>query len=158
MRLYLVPPGELAKKRGLTPAQLLPRGLRGFYYDDEEGLHPPSLVHDDPLLNFSNMGSFPRRSPLIRWKGKLEAPQTGYYAFAVSTWCQASLFLDGKERINAFEGAESCRCFLAAGAHPIEVIFENPGGKDAWDLDLYWQKPGAREQVIIPNEAFGVLR
>src|SRR5208283_4256423 len=109
-------------KRGLTPDQLVPRGLKGFYYDNPESPRP-SLVHNDPLLNFSNMGAFIRRSQLIDWKGTLEIPQTGTYSFAISTWCHASLFLDGQEQINAVSEVENCHCFLAAGTHKMEVLF-----------------------------------
>lgn len=156
MRLYLVPPEELAKKKGLSPDQMVPRGLRGYYYDDPKNLKTPALVHNDPLLNFSNEGSFPLKAPVILWKGILEAPRSGTYHFFISTWCDASLLLDGKEQIST--GEDHADCFLQEGAHPIEVIFQNPGGENSWCLDLYWQKPGANKDEIIPNEAFGIIR
>ncbi len=155
LRLYLVPPVELAKRKGLSVRRLIPRGLVGSYYDQASGLGPPALVHDDPLLNFSNEGSFPRKCPLIRWEGTLEAPRSGTYGFWVSTWSEASLFLDGKKRIGA--GNEEADCYLAAGAHSIKVVFRHPEKKDAWCLNLYWRKPGASREEIVFNKAFGVL-
>jgi hypothetical protein len=156
LRLYLVPPGELTKKKGLSLRQLVPRGLKGFYYDDPAGRRPPVLVHRDPLLNFSNEGSFPRQCPMIRWEGTLEAPRSGAYGFSINTWSETSLFLDGKERIAPGEGDGSC--YLTAGAHSIEVVFRHLQKKDAWGLNLYWWKPGATRDEIIPNEVFGVLK
>jgi hypothetical protein len=156
MRLYLVSPGELAKKKDLSPRQLVPRGLKGFYYDNPEGLRSPVLVHDDPLVNFSNEGSFPRQCPLIRWKGTLEVPRPGRYGFSIATWSEASLFLDGQERIS--EEEENGSCYLAAGAHTIEVVFRHPEKRDAWCLNLSWLKPGALREEVIPNGAFGVLK
>jgi hypothetical protein len=156
LRLYLVPPMELAKKGGLSPRQLVPRGLKGFYYDDPAGLKPPVLVHDDPLLNFSNEGSFPRKCALIQWKGTLEVPRSGAYGFSIATWSEASLFLDGKQRTATDEMDDACH--LAAGAHSIEVVFRHPEKKDAWCLNLYWKKPGAGREEIIPNGAFGILK
>ncbi len=155
MRLYLVSPEELASKRGLSLRRLVPRGLKGFYYDDPTGLGPPALVHADPLLNFSNEGSFPSKSPLIRWEGTLKAPRTGTYAFWLSTWSEATLFLDGKIRCDAEK--EEATCFLAAGVHSIRVVFRHPEISEAWCLNLYWWKPGAPREEIIPNGAFGVL-
>jgi hypothetical protein len=157
LRLYRVPPGELAKKKGLSPGQLVPRGLKGFYYDDP-ATPRPSLVHNDPLLNFPSLGAFYRRAPLIDWTGVLEAPRTGAYGFGISTWSQASLFLDGKECVNSISATERGQCFLTAGPHKIEVVFLNPGGREFWFLDLYWKKPGTKKEEIIPNEAFGVIK
>ena len=156
MRLYLVPPAEFVKKKGISPAQLVPRGLKGFYYGNPKNPWVPTLIHRDPLINFSNKGTFPLNAPLIRWKGILEVPRAGIYDFSTRSWCDVSLTLDGIERIPA--GETEGNCFLRSGAHKIEVIFQNPDEKYSWGLNLCWRKPGSDKSEIIPNQAFGILR
>ncbi len=155
MRLYLVPKGELVKKQGIPADQLVPRGLTGYYYMNPGTLDPPALVHRDPMLNFTNEGSLPLKAPFILWKGTLEIPLTGSYGLFLTTWSDASLDLDGKERIPV--GGSRATVFLNRGKHPIQVTYQNPGGRSTWGLNLYWQKPGEEKAEIVPNGAFGAL-
>ncbi len=156
MRLYLVPLDRLAQRKGLTPGQLVPRGLTGFYYGDSLDGSSPPWVHQDPLINFSNIGGFPRLSCLIIWKGTLQIPQTGTYGFGLRTWAKAALFLDGKKQINWDE--DEADCYLRAGPHTLMVQYVNPNRSYPWSLNLTWTQPGASMEGIIPNGAFGLLR
>ncbi len=153
MGLYLVPPSELEKKRGLPTDRLIPRGLIGYYYNNPGTLDPPALVHRDPLLNFPNEGSFPLKAPFILWKGSLVLPRTGVYGFSFGTWGQASLSIDGKEWIPS--GGTNGSGFLKAGTHSVLVTFQNPGGRENWSFNFYWRPPGQERLMIVPNQVFG---
>lgn len=129
--------------------------LQGVYRLSLDPQSPASLIHDDPLLNFTFRNDFPLRlfPPLtVDWSGFLSAPRTGLYRFVALATDAARVRLDGQWILSG-DKMESPELLLNKGLHPIHVTFQKSSGTDA-ALSLLWKKPGDSKYEVIPNTAF----
>jgi hypothetical protein len=141
----------------LTDIPKARHGLLGRYYEGlTPGGFPPHIIRIDPRIDFENvaeLGALPFPSVVI-WQGSLIASKTGLYRFAISVDDAGWLTIDGHNvipdpgAVNRPQAEGSI--FLKAGRHSVTVGERNLAG-DA-GIRLYWQPPGAPEE-IVPSEA-----
>jgi hypothetical protein len=136
-----------------SPTLSAASGLLGRYY---EGLRPngfpPHIVRVDRNVDFQNvtqLGALPFPS-FVTWSGKLDAPRSGLYRFAIIADDTGWLRIDGRDVIADSGATAHPRTFgnieLTAGLHSIELGERNIAG-DA-SARFLWQPPGATEQVV----------
>jgi hypothetical protein len=127
--------------------------LLGRYYG---GLRPsgfpPHIQRVDPTITFASieeLGALPYPSFVV-WTGRILAPATGLYHFAIDVDDAGWLKIDGRSVIDdpgeVSKYHDSGGIYLTAGAHPIEVGERNLVGGSS--IRLTWQPPGGDEQVV----------
>ena len=128
-------------------------GLLGRYY---EGLHsngfPPHIERVDRQVDFDSiiaLGSLPYPS-YATWTGKLIAPVTGSYKFAIMVDDSGWLKIDGRDVIadpgDVTKQSDSGEIHLTAGPHRIEA-----GERNIWGgalMRLMWTPPGGQQEVV----------
>ena len=128
-------------------------GLVGHYY---EGLRPngfpPHIVRVDKTINFPDieeLGALPYPSSVV-WTGRIIAPSTGLYHFAINVDDAGWLKIDGRSVIDdpgeVSKYYDTGGMYLNAGAHAIEVGERNLVGGSS--IRLSWQPPNGDEQVV----------
>jgi hypothetical protein len=130
-------------------------GLEASYYPVNEWKGVPALVQWDPMVNFVNGTDFPYTNwqMSVRWKGVLEAPQTGDYEFMANTEEKIGLILDGRDVIPWNRTPRNGKIHLLKGPHSLVLNFEKILGPT---LSLLWRPPMTGTMSPIPNSAFGV--
>ena len=117
----------------------------------QEKLIDPILDHYYHLNPFQRLNVQPRDGWSVEWRGFLDVPTSGSYAFEAERISRAGLWIDEQlvfddtpdgaieKRTGAIE--------LSAGLHPIRVRLQNrsQGGPR---LYLYWTPPGGQREVI----------
>ncbi len=153
---YRVSARQAAQAADALKGTLKPNmGLTGIYRRTLNWNSPPSLVHADPLINFTFRNDFPvdQFPPLsVWWTGQLEIPKTGTYQFLFLTTDQAKLKI-GKETVLSSSNRESGNWFFKKGPQKINVFFQKSKGVDT-ALSLLWMKPGDGKFEVIPYSAF----
>lgn len=128
-------------------------GLLGRYY---EGLRPegfpPHIQRVDRTIDFPSieeLGALPYPSFVV-WTGRILAPSTGLYHFAIDVDDAGWLKIDGQSVIDdpgeVSKYHDSGGMYLTAGTHSIEVGERNLVGGSS--IRLLWQPPGGDEQVV----------
>jgi hypothetical protein len=91
----------------------------------------------------------------IRFEGQLMVPKSGSYRFRTVSDDGSKVYIDGKlvvdnDGVHPPRGRDGKPVQLGAGAHAIVVeYFQGPRFQIA--LELYWQRPGARWQIVKPK-------
>ncbi len=132
----------------------LARGLKAEYYDrTNPNIKAPVLEEWDPLVNFSQGNDFPyvNSSETAHWEGELIAPQNGIYHFSAKTDEFAKILIDN-QTVVPWGRNPSGNVTLTAGTHAFSADFQKDLGPS---LSLMWLPPGAPNQEVIPNSAFG---
>jgi hypothetical protein len=141
-------------------------GLRGDYFDfldgditdipDVAGL-APTFSRIDPAIDFDTDASF--ATPfvpdtfVVRWTGFLRVPEDGDYRFIVGSDDGARVKIDDvavidQPRLRAY-GETRGTANLAAGLHPIEIVFyENYGYASC---RLWWSGPTWTRKLVAPE-------
>jgi len=125
-------------------------GLIGSFYGNERWQGAPALVQLDPFVAFSYHSEldFIGRPFTATWKGFLDVPNTGDYAFQLEARQEGTLLIDGQTV--AAEPGLTQSIQLIGGRHPIEVRLLNKSGGAR--IFLTWQPPSVDEwQVISPD-------
>jgi len=135
----------------------LARGLKAEYYDrTNPNIKTPVLEEWDPVINFSQGNDFPyvNSAESAHWEGVLNAPTSGTYHFLAKTDEFAKILIDN-EIVVPWGRNQSGNVDLAAGPHAFSADFQKDLGPS---LSLMWLPPGASNQTVIPNTAFGQAR
>ncbi len=113
-------------------------GLKATYFDNKYLRGEPVLTRQDAQVDFNWKSGTPAaevkgKSFSVRWEGKIKAPKTGDYLFAINSDDGGRVFVDGKEVLNTWWDHETVRrttrVSLAADAvHDLRVEYFNSGG------------------------------
>ena len=141
-------------------------GLRGEYFNNVNWEGQPDLVRTDGQLELWGFGSGPADNISnnhfsARWTGRLTAPESGQYAFKLTssgrcrvTWDGAVLFENVGAAVMNLEGAmavaETVKELTAGETHEIKVEFaQHPGQEFAhYRLALgRWYRPGEDQRL-----------
>ncbi len=158
-------PREIRKYRVAprSPVASQGRGLRGDYFNNP-GAGPNDYVlgRIDSAIDFAW-----REAPAdgvraegfsVVWRGEIEPPTTGLYAFTVPATDGVRLFLNWKIVIDQWIDQEpqaeaSATIRLHAGIrYPIRVEFSNPTGRA--DARLEWEGPLVERQVVPRQQLY----
>lgn len=147
---YAPGPGRLSPEYAVVPAEDLPRGLKGEYFDHPSPDSAPALVRTDPRVDFGwTLNSPARGIPFdwyaVRWTGTLEVPAEGVHRLGVEGNDGYRLYLDGRlivdDWVKRSYGAHLAEVDLAPGtSHAIRLeYFETAGNarvKLVWDAGV----------------------
>ena len=125
-------------------------GLLGAYYRSPDASGAPAFTQVDPELNYYfHVIPFPRPYSVV-WTGKLYAPTTGEYKFALMSIDDSRLQLDGQELLKNPSGQTTEESMqLNRGWHDITVNFYDMTG--ATRIYLYWTPPDSKTQELVPT-------
>jgi beta-glucosidase len=147
---YAPGPGRLSVDHVVVPAEQLPGGLRGEYFDNPRFEGQPRLIRTDARIDFGwTLNSPAREIPYdwysIRWAGTLVAPAAGVHRLGVEGNDGYRLFVDGRLLIDNWTkrsyGTRLATVDLAPGSsHAIRLeYFETTGNARlnlVWDAEL----------------------
>jgi len=152
---------DFAPRPAVSPkVELLP-GLRYRYYESSvlwcEELETKEVVArgviDAPTLRIEG-----RREDLFGavYEGYVRIPRDGFYTFSMDSDDGSVMWLDGLLLIDN-DGQHAMRrrsnaISLAEGLHALRIAFFDSGGADG--LDVYWQPPGEKQQLLPPEVLF----
>jgi 4-amino-4-deoxy-L-arabinose transferase-like glycosyltransferase len=155
VELWWQPPGTSQTEP--MPANILFRppvtnsGLLGSYFPSPNWSGAPGFTQIDPQIAFYfHVIPFPRPYS-IEWKGKLYAPITGQYAFALTSIDGSQLRLDQRlvvDNPNA-EVMTGGSVSLTRGWHDVLIRFSDR--TSGTRIYLYWKPPDASEPQLIPS-------
>ena len=132
--------------------QVASQGLLGEFYEGGNWGTAPVLQRIDPSIDtYFHMIPLARPYSVV-WRGEIEIPQDGQYAFGLEVNGQAQLFIDGQLVVDASQPTDYLEgsLNLEAGRYDLFLPFlDNVNGSR---LRLYWTQPGQGRQ-IIPSEA-----
>jgi Dolichyl-phosphate-mannose-protein mannosyltransferase/PA14 domain len=133
-------------------------GLEATFYPSrtwegtpQEKLIDPILDHYYHLNPFQRRNVQPRDSWSVEWRGFIDVPATGSYAFEVERISRAGLWINEQLVFDDTpEGSiekRSGAIELSAGRHPIRVRLQNraDGGPRVY---LFWIPPGGQREVV----------
>ena len=142
----------------LRPNLNQPHGLMGRYYEGLRGNpFPPHIQRVDSTVDFDSivaLGSLPYPS-YATWTGKIIAPVTGTYHFAIIVDDSGWLQIDGRPVIadpgEVTKLYDSGQVYLTAGEHEIEL-----GERNIWggaSMRFLWQPPGVPQEQpeVVPS-------
>jgi hypothetical protein len=152
-------------------------GLTAAYFDNARWVAPPQVLRSEAWLDFDwSRGRRPFKGDFsVRWDGRIEAPTSGTYLFALDACGTATLALDGRLVI-VNRGPQPGRRMivrsvgLVAGWHPIRIEFASSPVVDSYVFDgatygrlrhlptgltLRWKPPDALFLRSVPP---GVLK
>ena len=119
---------------------------------DPYGSKPLTQRRSDPFVGFREAsGIFNNQAYLARWRGKLNVPVEGDYAFSVGAGAQGMVMIDGKSVYGNGPGgpAAGSAVHLTPGIHDIEARYASQGGPQR--IELIWTTPGAQPAIIPPT-------
>jgi len=137
----------------LRPNLEEPHGLTGRYYEGlRDSPFPPHIQRVDRQVDFDSivaLGSLPYPS-YATWTGRIVAPVTGTYRFALNVDDAGWLKIDGRPVIadpgDVTKEFDSGDVYLTAGNHAIEV-----GERNIWGgayVRFLWTPPGGQQEVV----------
>jgi hypothetical protein len=128
-------------------------GLTTYYYANKEWQEPPLFEKLTPVLLLAWIDPDPVPGAFsARFVGSLRVTAASAYRFLVEADDEATLILDGRVVGRCVINGSTdfpATVDLAAGDHPIEIRYLQLGGGNA--LNVYWQPPGQRPQLIPPE-------
>ena len=125
-------------------------GLLGAYYPTPDWSGEPAFTQIDPEIAFYfHIIPLPRPYT-VEWTGKLFAPTTGDYRFALDSVDNSKLELDNSLVVDNPTGHTIVEgdTTLEQGWHDIRIRFADKTG--GTQIYFYWIPPGASEKVIVP--------
>jgi 4-amino-4-deoxy-L-arabinose transferase-like glycosyltransferase len=146
-----------ASQLQLVPASNLFRppvtnsGLLGAYYPSPDWSGAPAFTQIDPeIAYYFHIIPLPRPYT-VEWTGKLFAPATGTYQFALDSVDGSQLTLDDRVVVDNPSGHTTVEgtTTLAQGWHDIVVHFSDRTG--GTQIYLYWTPPSAKERELVPT-------
>lgn len=125
-------------------------GLLGTYYPTADWNGAPAFAQIDPELNYYFHVTPLPRPYSVKWTGKVYAPTTGEYKFALQSIDGSRLALDGQLVENPDgQTITQAPVRLRRGWHDLTVHFSDKTG--ATRIYLYWTLPGSETQELIPT-------
>ena len=133
-------------------------GWKGEYFDTETPNTTPTLVRDDPKLDFdwgdqAPFTGMPREHWSARWTRTLNF-DAAYYRFTTTTDDGVRVWVDGNLIIDQWSPNDSKSFFgdvnLAAGPHSMKIEFYNLTGKAV--ARLTWQKMNTTDLIAIQDD------
>jgi 4-amino-4-deoxy-L-arabinose transferase-like glycosyltransferase len=126
-------------------------GLLGAYYPSPDWSGNPAFTQVDPEIAFYfHIIPLPRPYS-VQWTGKLFAPATGDYHFALNSVDGSQLMLDNQlvvDNPNGHATVESITS-LTEGWHNVTIRFLDQ--TSATQIYLSWTPPGKTESELIPT-------
>ena len=131
-------------------------GLSAAYYAGTDTSGAPAMRVIEPAL-FNRSNAFVQKNgwkPYVAtWKGALSAETAGEYKFAArAVDGDLELRLDGRPVLTIPAGTQQRKeatVQLAAGQHPIDMIWRNPTGRTE-ELQVWWAPPGSSALSPLP--------
>jgi hypothetical protein len=135
-----------------STVQGVTHGLVGRFYPNADWSGEPERVRLDRQVAYYFHFIPLSRPYTVEWVGRLLAPISGSYRFAVKAVSSASLWIDGQPLIeNAAAGPDAEGfIYLASGLHDIGIRYLD--NDEHSQVYLYWTVPDA-EQELIPADA-----
>lgn len=128
-------------------------GLTARYYRDHVELPmwlgAPETVRIDPGVTLGSYASLSYPFSVI-WRGQIEAPEAGEYAFGTESLDGSWVSVDG--RLVADNGGHhplrytEGKITLSKGRHDLEVRYFSEKGKP--QIEFYWTLPGRTKQIV----------
>jgi len=141
----------------VTPTATRPAlAWRGEYYNNTTFSGSPSLVRDDPVIDFQWQGgpaaeNLPADNFAVRWTGDWQF-ETGVYRFYAQVNDGVRLWLDGHliiDRWHESSGAlYSTDAYLSAGSHAVKVEYFDARGDAHARLWWEYQGPNAKLECL----------
>lgn len=134
-------------RQAFFPAILARNGLTGYYYPNGTMTNPFTQVRRDLFIMPDNslLDDFS-----IVWKGRIEIPVSGEYAFGCYADDGSYVYVDGDLIVDNGDGRGirdvPGKVMLEAGFHDIEVHYWQLKG--AWAMRFWWHPPGGARQSI----------
>ena len=130
-----------------------PNGLMGRYYEGlRDSQFPPHIQRVDQQVDFDSiiaLGSLPYPS-YATWRGRIIAPVTGNYHFAIMVDDAGWLNIDGRPVIadpgDVTKEFEQGDIYLTAGTHAVELGERNIWGGSS--IRFLWRAPGGEQEVV----------
>jgi hypothetical protein len=125
-------------------------GLLGTYYASPDWSGQPAFTQIDPGIDYYfHIIPLPRPYS-VEWTGKLFAPKTGTYRFALNSVDNSQLKLDNSLIVDNPNGHTMIEgeTTLVEGWHDINVRFADKTG--GTQIYLYWTPPDTSERVLVP--------
>jgi hypothetical protein len=129
-------------------------GLVGRFYANDEWASEPAFARLDRQVAYYFHFLPLERPYTVQWTGRLFAPVTGKYRFAVKAISSASLAIDGNPIIEPSAPSEfrEGEIHLAPGLHGLELRFlDNQSHSQVY---LYWQPPDGAWAHVPPEVLF----
>ena len=143
---------QLVPASNLFHAPVTNNGLLGAYYPSPDWSGEPAFTQIDPELAFYfHITPLPRPYS-VEWIGKLYAPTTGDYQFALDSVDDSQLRLDDSVVVDNPSGHTKVegKVTLTEGWHAIDIHFgDRTGGTRIY---LYWMPPGTTKPEIVPSK------
>jgi hypothetical protein len=155
LELWWKPPNtsqmQLVPATNLFHPPVTNNGLLGAYYSSPDWSGDPAFAQIDPEIAFYfHIIPLPRPYT-VKWTGKLFAPTTGIYLFALNSVDDSQLILDDSVVVDnpightTIEGTTN----LVQGWHDITLRFSDKTG--GTQIYLYWMPPGISQKEIVPT-------
>jgi 4-amino-4-deoxy-L-arabinose transferase and related glycosyltransferases of PMT family len=126
-------------------------GLLGAYYPSPDWSGEAAFYQIDPEIAFYfHVIPLPRPYS-VQWIGKLFAPATGEYHFALNSVDGSQLMLDNQLVVDNPNGHTTIENItsLTEGWHDVTVRFSDQ--TSATQIYLYWTPPGKTESELVPT-------
>lgn len=137
-----------------TTPPVVAHGLLGAYYSNSNWEGLPALQRIDPVLDvYFHLTPLPRPYS-VDWTGKLEAPLSGPYTFALASVDDSHLILDGRLLLDAPGNGSTVEATIpiTEGLHDIQVRFVDKTGRS--NIHLSWTPPGGSRDVIPTEQLY----
>lgn len=140
-------------------------GLKAEYFNNQDFSGSPSVVGNDPNINFFWSNTEPPKGIIeknfaVRWTGKMTAPETGKYDFGWRGRGFLKVWLDGKIVLEESKNARNSKHnttldFIAGKTYDLKVEYvENKSDSSA--SRLIWSPPSA--QTNLRQEALNIAK
>lgn len=136
----------------LQSPPVLASGLLGAYYPNDQWSGAPAFTRVDPFID-TYFHIIPLQRPYtVDWKGQIQIPADGDYAFGMWLNGQATLIIDDQKVLDLPTPTEytESQIHLTTGPHKIEIRYLD--NVNASQIHLYWTPPGQDKQ-IVPSSA-----
>jgi 4-amino-4-deoxy-L-arabinose transferase-like glycosyltransferase len=133
------------------PALVPVKGLIGTYYENDSWSGTPALIRIDPFVDMY-IHILPIARPYtVDWRGQINLPTDGDWAFGLRVNGQAQLFIDDQLIVDATEPTDYLegRTAFDAGWHRIQIRFLDYLGGSR--IHLSWTPPGGTQQIVPSN-------
>jgi 4-amino-4-deoxy-L-arabinose transferase-like glycosyltransferase len=113
----------------------------------------PSVRRVDPAIGFREARddhSFGQGPFVVRWRGRIRTESPGEYLFEARSNGASTLSIDGRPVLSTRANAASVGTVrLAAGSHPLELLYEWDQGRAR--IDLFWTPPSGAREIVPPT-------
>ena len=128
-------------------------GLTASYYSNAGWKGAPAFVQREPQVDYYYQ-TIPLPRPFsVEWRGYLQIPRTGAYAFAIDSVDDSSISIDGRPVLSVAANKASFHTVsLVRGRHRVRVRLQ--AVNQFTHIFLTWMPPGRTVFTPVPAENF----